>query len=180
MQNFFPSDRCIKKRNGAGESKTRLCVIVQATGNTLVCVQFSGFCLREVNHSVTRHKALETAPTNHTLLWLPRAGSGPVGIHTSWLPVFSLHCFCPTRALAKARCLKNVNTQSRERESEQKGKGEVEERDGEEVRQREGNSGPQFLVTPSRAPNHKEWGMGAGEGGCKEEVGAGGRESRDL
>lgn len=38
----------------------------------LVCVQFNGFCLCEVNHSITGHKAQRGVPTT-TLLWLAHA-----------------------------------------------------------------------------------------------------------
>lgn len=57
-----------------------VCIIVLASVwmNFTVCVQFSGFSLCEVNH-----------PLGHTNK--PHSGwHRPAGVHTSWLPVFSL------------------------------------------------------------------------------------------
>lgn len=43
---------------------------VLAKANVWECVQFIGFCLCEVNHSVSERKARQAAAANPTLPWM--------------------------------------------------------------------------------------------------------------
>lgn len=99
-----------------------------------MCSSVSSACLREVNHSVTRHKALEAAPTNRTLLWLAHARP-PGQLESTRLgcTVFSLHCFSPKRELWQRFAvffLKKTNKKKPEHSVE----GEREVGGGEETR----------------------------------------------
>lgn len=132
-----------------------VCVIVLASSGKFLC---ECFCVCSVQRVLSvwgkslfpgRKLGRPHPPTTLSSGWLTLLpGYRPVGVHTSWLPVFSLkltfpHCFSLTCALARPPPFKKTWTPSPEKGSE--GRKKRGSSTKEKLREGERKSGPQFL-----------------------------------